>query len=78
MNETFVMPTLLFAFKNLGIYLQQSSQHRTGARTDSVVLIMENISVSRMTDHLQTILNCAAEPITLTHSRFQLSLIKET
>ena len=30
-----------------------------------------------MTDHLQTILNCAAEPITLAQSRFQLSLIKE-
>ena len=42
------MPTFLFAFWNLVIYLQQSSQHRTGARTDSVVLIMEGNSVSRI------------------------------
>ena len=38
-------------------------------------------SVKRMTNHLQTILSCAAEPITLaqhvSESVFQLSLIKE-
>ena len=38
-------------------------------------------SVKRMTNHLQTILSCAAEPITLAQhvleSEFQLSLIKE-
>ena len=66
------MPTFLFSFGNLVIYLQQSSQHRIGTGTDSVVFYMRRYKVFKLwlTIYRQYLLSRF-------QSRFQLSLIKE-